>query len=249
MALAAAARDLSPSDARIAALERSLSEQSPARSIAPPATAAATATNSLANATALGRTRLAERRSPDPPGDSAKDHLLERVGAANANDAEVQRLLAELKDRLIAAGRQKALGQQDFDGASKSLAAALDLGVRGSEDLLASTQSDLEKQRADADFKKNVISAGSRKTHANRSSRLSGGSAALWCHRAGRPAITVTVTGTVEDITVMGAEPQRYSTRPLLLPVKGWRFRRSSAQVALFHSVPRPASASTSPTE
>ncbi|MEQ1579364.1 MAG: energy transducer TonB [Steroidobacteraceae bacterium] len=221
VALAAAARDLSPSDARIAALERSLADQAPSRSASPPAATAAAATT-VANATALGRARLGEGRLLDPAGDSAKDHLL-AARAANANDAEVQRLLTELKDRLIAAGRQ-SLGQQDFDGAGRSLAAALDLGVRGSEDSLASVQRDLDKQRADADFKKNVISAGS----LQRTRTV----AAVYPEGPRRRGVTgwvdlqftVTVTGTVEDITVVSAEPAAVFDAAAITAVKGWRF-------------------------
>jgi TonB family protein len=221
VALAAAARDLSPSDASIAALERSLADQSSSRSAAPPATAA-TASSAGANATALGRSRLADGRLLDPSGDSAKDHLL-AARAANANDAEAQRLLAELKDRLIAAGRQ-ALGQQDFDGAGKSLTAAADLGVWGSEEALASTQRDLEKQRTDADFSKNVISAGS----LQRTRTV----AAVYPDGARRRGVTgwvdvqftVTVSGAVEDITVMGSEPAGVFDAAATTAIKGWRF-------------------------
>jgi TonB family protein len=223
VALATAARDLSPSDARIAALERSLSEQSPSRSVTPAATGtAATATNSVANATALGRTRLAEGRLLDPAGDSAKDHLL-AARAANANDPEVQRLLTELKDRLITAGRQ-SLGQQDFDAASKSLIAALDLGVRGNEDSLASAQRDLDKQRADADFRKNVISAGSLQRTRTVPAVYPEGPRRRGVTGWVDLQFTVTVSGTVEDITVTGAEPAGVFDAAATTAVKGWRF-------------------------
>jgi TonB family protein len=216
--LASAARDLSPTDARIAALERALSEQAPAR-----ATAAAAPANSVApNPLVLGRTRLAEGRLLDPVGDSARDYLV-ASRASNANDADVQRLLAELKDRLIAAARQ-SLTQQDFDDAAKSLQAANDLGVRGGEELLAGTQRDLEKQRADADFRKNVISAGS----LQRTRTV----AAVYPEGPRRRGVTgwvdlqftVSVTGTVEDITVTGAEPANVFNDAAITAVRGWRF-------------------------
>lgn len=219
--LAAAARDLSPTDARIAALERSLADQSPARSAQTPSPAAAAA-NATPNDTAIGRARLAEGRLLDPAGDSAKDHLL-AARAANANDAEAQRLLGELKERLVAAGRQ-SLGQQDYDGAGRFLAAALELGVRGGDEPLASAQRDLEKQRADAEFRKNVISAGSLQR-----TRTVG---AVYPEAARRRGVTgwvdlqftVTVTGTVEDITVTGSEPANVFDAAAVAAVQGWRF-------------------------
>jgi TonB family protein len=219
--LAAAARDLNPADARVAALERSLAEPSPPRS-APSQAPAAAAANTAASAVSLGRTRLAEGRLLDPPGDSAKDHLL-AARAANANDAEVQRLLTELKDRLVASGRQ-SLGQEDFDGASKSLTAALDLGVRGNDEALASAQRDLEQQRADAEFRKNVISAGS----LQRTRTV----AAVYPEGPRRRGVTgwvdlqftVTVTGTVEDIVVTSADPVEVFDSAAITAVRGWRF-------------------------
>lgn len=219
--LAAAARDLSPTDARIAALERALSEQAPARSAQAPSAAAAAA-NAAPNDTALGRARLAEGRLLDPTGDSAKDHLL-AARAANANDAEAQRLLGELKEKLVASGRQ-ALGQQDYDGAGRFLAAALELGVRGSEESLTSAQRDLEKQRADAEFRKNVISAGS----LQRTRTV----AAVYPEAARRRGVTgwvdlqftVTVTGTVADISVTGSEPANVFDSAAVTAVQGWRF-------------------------
>jgi len=220
-AFAAAARDLSPTDARIAALERALTEQAPARSGATPAPAVA-ANNAASSPLALGRARLAEGRLLEPAGDNAKDYLL-AARAANANDAEAQRLLAELKDRLIATGRQ-ALAQQDFDGAAKSLAAANELGVRGSEDLLAGAQRDLDRQRADAEFRRNVISAGS----LQRTRTV----VAVYPEGPRRRGVTgwvdlqftVTVTGTVEDITVTGAEPADVFNDAAITAVRGWRF-------------------------
>jgi TonB family protein len=217
--LAAAARDLSPTDARIAALERSLSEQASARSA--PATAPAAAA-AAPNALVLGRTRLAEGRLLDPAGDSAKDHLL-AARAANANDAEVQRLLTELKDRLIATGRQ-ALGQQDFDGSAKALAAAVDLGVRGNDEALASTQRDLDKQRADAEFRRNVISAGSLQRTRTVPAVYPEGPRRRGVTGWVDLQFTVTVTGTVEDVTVVGAEPADVFDAAAVTAVRGWRF-------------------------
>ncbi len=216
--LAAAARDLSPTDARIAALERSLSEQASVRSVPVTATAAAAAPNALV----LGRTRLAEGRLLDPAGDSAKDHLL-AARAANANDAEVQRLLAELKDRLIATGRQ-SLSQQDLDGAAKALAAAVDLGVRGNDEALASTQRDLDKQRADAEFRRNVISAGSLQRTRTVPAVYPEGPRRRGVTGWVDLQFTVTVTGTVEDVTVVGAEPAGVFDTSAVTAVRGWRF-------------------------
>ena len=217
--LAAAARDLSPTDARIAALERSLAEQSPPR--AGP-TAAATTTAVAPNAVVLGRTRLAEGRLLDPAGDSAKDHLL-AARAANANDAEVQRLLVELKDRLIATARQ-SLGQQDFDGAAKTLAAAADLGVRGNDEALASIQRDVDKQRADVEFRRNVISAGSLQRTRTVAAAYPEGPRRRGVTGWVDLQFTVTVTGTVEDVTVTGAEPAGVFDDAAVTAVRGWRF-------------------------
>ena len=215
--LAAAARDLSPTDARISALEKSLAEQSAARTAPPSATPAA-----ASNATTLGRARLAEGRLLDPAGDSAKDHLLTARGA-NPNDAEAQRLLVELKDRLIAAGRQ-SLSQQDFDGASRALAAAVEIGVRGSEESLAAARSDLEKQQADAEFRKNVISAGSLQRTRTVAAVYPDGPRRRGVTGWVDLQFTVTVTGAVEDITIVGAEPAEVFDAAAMTAVKSWKF-------------------------
>jgi len=215
--LAAAARDLSPTDARISALEKSLAEQSAARTAPPSATPAA-----ASNATTLGRARLAEGRLLDPAGDSAKDHLLTARGA-NPNDAEAQWLLVELKDRLIAAGRQ-SLSQQDFDGASRALAAAVEIGVRGSEESLAAARSDLEKQQADAEFRKNVISAGSLQRTRTVAAVYPDGPRRRGVTGWVDLQFTVTVTGAVEDITIVGAEPAEVFDAAAMTAVKSWKF-------------------------
>ncbi len=220
VALTAAARELSPSDARVAALERSLAD--PGQPAAAPRAATAPAAPAAASAIAMGRTRLAEGRLLDPTGDSARDHLL-AARTADADDAEAQRLLIELKARLVDSGRQ-ALGSQDVDGADRMLRAAADLGVRGSEDALTAAQRDLDRQRADRDFRTNVVSAGS----LNRTRTVP----PEYPQQARRRGVegwvdvnfTVTPTGSVADVTVISANPAEVFDAAAITAVRNWRF-------------------------
>ncbi len=217
--LVAAARELSPSDARVAALERSLTElpQAPAQSKVSASPAAASSDVSI------GRTRLAEGKLLEPSGDSARDHLL-AARAANANDPEAQKLLTELKERLIDSGA-KALGNQDLAGAATALTAAAGLGVRGGEESLASAQRDLERLQADLDFRNNVISA----ALLQRTKMV----APIYPESARRRGIsgwvdvafTVTVSGTVTDVTVTGSDPGNVFDGAAIQAVGGWRFK------------------------
>lgn len=220
VALAAAARELTPSDARVAALERALAD--PGQSAATPRAAAPPAAPAPVSATVLGRTRLAEGRLLEPNGDSARDHLL-AARTADANDAEAQRLLVELKGRLVESGRE-ALGSQDIDGAERLLRAAADLGVRGSEDVLTAAQRDLDRQRAERDFRTNIVSAGS----LNRTRTVSPD----YPEQARRRGVegwvdvnfTVTPNGSVTDVTVISATPAEVFDGAAIAAVRNWRF-------------------------
>ncbi len=218
--LVAAARELSPSEARVAAFERALAD--PAQTAPPARPVAPAAVPTAAAETVIARARLAEGRLLDPAGDSARDHL-QAARTADANDAETQRLLVDLKTKLIDSGRQ-SLGTQDVEGAERALRAAADLGVRGNEETLAAAQRDLDRQRADRDFRRNVVSAGS----LNRTRTVQPEYPEVARRRGVEGWVdvtfTVTPTGTVTDAAVTSSNPADVFDAAAIAAISNWRF-------------------------
>jgi TonB family protein len=217
--LLAAARELSPSDARVGAIERSITDQTQTGSQSSSVAATPVGGNELA----LGRTRLAEGRLIEPPGDSARDHLL-AARVANPNDPDVRRLLAELKDRLVESARL-ATSKDDLAGADKALVAAAALEARGNEDAFTAAQRELESRRADIEFQRNVISAGSLQR-----TRMVAPDYPEIARRRGVTgwvdlSFTVTTSGAVTDVTVMSSDPAEVFDSAAIQAVSGWRFK------------------------
>ena len=222
-AFVSVSRQMGSGSAALSAVERQLGDATKAASAA--AAPAARKTPSTAASDPLVadiRQRLSEGKLIDPPGDSARDLLVNLRNTAPTRP-EVEELSKQLTNRLLESGKG-ATAAKAFPRAEQLIAAARDVGARYSEPAIAQAEKDLAAAREANALQTNIVSANSLKRtrtvqpvypEAARKRGVEG-----WVELA----FTVTPNGTVEDVEVRNASPANVFDDSAVRAIRGWRF-------------------------
>jgi TonB family protein len=168
------------------------------------------------------RQRLSEGKLIDPPGDSARDLLVNLRNTAPTRP-EVEELSKQLTNRLLESGKG-ATAAKAFPRAEQLIAAARDVGARYNEPAIAQAEKDLAAAREANALQTNIVSANSLKRTRTvqpvypESARKRGVEG--WVELA----FTVTPSGTVEDVEVRNASPANVFDDSAVRAIRGWRF-------------------------
>lgn len=214
-------RQLGSAGAALAVVERQLAEATRVASTANQArrAPAASTIDPLVNDI---RQRISEGKLVDPPGDSARD-LLVNLRTAAPNRPEVEELSRQLMGRLLDSGKQAAAAKA-FPRAEQLIAAARDIGARYNEAGVAQAEKDLTAAREANMLATNIVSANSLK-HTRIVQPLYPESARKrgiegWVEAA----FTVTPNGSVEDVEVRNASPANVFDDAAVRAIRNWRF-------------------------
>jgi len=222
-AFVSVSRQMGSGSAALSAVERQLGDATKAASAA--AAPAARKTPSTAASDPLVadiRQRLSEGKLIDPPGDSARDLLVNLRNTAPTRP-EVDDLSKQLTNRLLESGKG-ATAAKAFPRAEQLIAAARDVGARYSEPAIAQAEKDLAAAREANALQTNIVSANSLKRtrtvqpvypEAARKRGVEG-----WVELA----FTVMPNGTVEDVEVRNASPANVFDDSAVRAIRGWRF-------------------------
>jgi TonB family protein len=237
----AGARQMGSAGSALAAVERELAEATrPARAGAGPSVAGgaqpanntrrpnstpAPAAGAGPNVDAMVadvRQRMTEGKLIDPPGDSARDMLVNLRSAA-PNRPEVDELSRTLSTRLLDSSRQ-AMNAKAFERSAQLLAAAKDVGARFNGAAISQQEADLTAARDATAAQTNIVSAASLKRvrmvspvypDAARKRGIEG-----WVELA----FTVQTNGTVDAVEVRNASPAEVFDDAAMRAVRQWRF-------------------------
>jgi TonB family protein len=222
---ATVARQMGSGSAALATVERGLADATKAASAAAAPAAARRTTPSNAASDPLVadvRQRLSEGKLIDPPGDSARDLLVNLRNTAPTRP-EVEELSKQLTNRLLESGKG-ATAAKAFPRAEQLIAAARDVGARYNEPAIAQAEKDLAAAREANALLTNIVSANSLKRTRTvqpvypESARKRGVEG--WVELA----FTVTPAGTVEDVEVRNASPANVFDDAAIRAIRGWRF-------------------------
>lgn len=215
-------RQLGSGSAALAAVERQLADANRAAAAAAQPRRA-TPTNSASDPLVADiRQRITEGKLIDPPGDSARDLLVNLRNTAPTRP-EVEELSKQLTTRLLESGKG-ATAAKAFPRAEQLIAAARDVGARYNEAGIAQAEKDLTVAREANALAANVVSANSLKRTRTvqpvypESARKRGVEG--WVELA----FTVMPNGTVEDVEVRNASPANVFDDAALRAIRGWRF-------------------------
>jgi TonB family protein len=218
-------RQMGSGSAALAAVERQLGDATKAATAAATPAAARRSTPSNAASDPLVadiRQRLSEGKLIDPPGDSARDLLVNLRNTAPTRP-EVDELGKQLTTRLLESGKG-ATAAKAFPRAEQLIAAARDVGARYNEAGIAQAEKDLAAAREANALQTNIVSANSLKRTRTvqpvypESARKRGVEG--WVELA----FTVTPSGTVEDVEVRNASPANVFDDSAIRAIRGWRF-------------------------
>ena len=218
------ARQMGSGSAALAAVERQLGDATKAASAASaPAQRRSTPSNAASDPLVADiRQRLSEGKLIDPPGDSARDLLVNLRNTAPTRP-EVDELSKQLTNRLLESGKG-ATAAKAFPRAEQLITAARDVGARYSEAAIAQAEKDLTAAREANALQTNIVSANSLKRTRTvqpvypESARKRGVEG--WVELA----FTVTPSGTVEDVEVRNASPAGVFDDAATRAIRGWRF-------------------------
>jgi TonB family protein len=219
------ARQMGSGSAALAAVERQLGDATKAASAAAqPASARRTTPSNAASDPLVAdiRQRLSEGKLIDPPGDSARD-LLVNLRSSAPTRPEVDELSKQLTNRLLESGKG-ATAAKAFPRAEQLIAAAREVGARYNEAAIAQAEKDLTAAREANALQTNIVSANSLKRTRTvqpvypESARKRGIEG--WVELA----FTVTPSGTVEDVEVRNASPANVFDESAVRAIRGWRF-------------------------
>lgn len=217
------ARQMGSAGAALSAVERQLADSTRA------ATAAAQPRRSTPSTAASDplvadiRQRLTEGKLIDPPGDSARDLLVNLRNTAPTRP-EVDELSRQLTTRLLDSGKG-ATAAKAFPRAEQLIAAARDVGARYNEAGVAQAERDLAAAREANALATNIVSANSLERTRTvqpvypESARKRGIEG--WVELA----FTVMPNGTVEDVEVRNASPADVFDDAATRAIRGWRFK------------------------
>ena len=215
-------RQMGSAGAALAAVERQLADANKAALAATQQRRAQPSTSASDPLVADIRQRIAEGKLIDPPGDSARDLLVNLRNSAPTRP-EVEELSKQLTTRLLESGKG-ATAAKAFPRAEQLIAAARDVGARYSEPAIAQAEKDLTTAREANALATNIVSANSLKRtrtvqpvypEAARKKGIEG-----WVELA----FTVAPNGTVQDVEVRNASPANVFDDAAVRAIRGWRF-------------------------
>jgi TonB family protein len=215
-------RQMGSAGAALAAVERQLADANRAATAAAQQRRAQPSTSASDPLVADIRQRITEGKLIDPPGDSARDLLVNLRNTAPTRP-EVEELSKQLTTRLLESGKG-ATSAKAFPRAEQLIAAARDVGARYSEPAIAQAEKDLATAREANALATNIVSANSLKRtrtvqpiypEAARKKGVEG-----WVELA----FTVTPNGTVENVEVRNASPANVFDDAAVRAIRGWRF-------------------------
>ena len=216
------ARQMGSGSAALAAVERQLVDANKAATAASQPRRASPSTAASDPLVADIRQRLSEGKLIDPPGDSARDLLVNLRNTAPTRP-EVEELSKQLTTRLLDSGKG-ATAAKAFPRAEQLIAAARDVGARYNEAGVAQAEKDLAAAREANQLATNIISANALKRtrtvqpvypETARKRGIEG-----WVELA----FTVTPNGQVEDVEVRNASPANVFDDAAVRAIRGWRF-------------------------
>ena len=215
-------RQMGSAGAALAAVERQLADANKAAAAATQQRRAQPSTSASDPLVADIRQRITEGKLIDPPGDSARDLLVNLRNSAPTRP-EVEELSKQLTTRLLESGKG-ATSAKAFPRAEQLIAAARDVGARYNEPAIAQAEKDLTSAREANALATNIVSANSLKRtrtvqpvypEAARKKGVEG-----WVELA----FTVTPNGTVENVEVRNASPANVFDDAAVRAIRGWRF-------------------------
>jgi TonB family protein len=217
-------RQMGSGSAALAAVERQLGDATKAATAAAqPAARRATSSNAASDPLVADiRQRLSEGKLIDPPGDSARD-LLVNLRSTAPTRPEVEELSKQLTNRLLESGKG-ATAAKAFPRAEQLIGAARDVGARYSEAAIAQAEKDLTTAREANALATNIVSANSLKRTRTvqpvypEQARKRGVEG--WVELA----FTVMPNGTVDDVEVRNASPADVFDDAAVRAIRGWRF-------------------------
>jgi TonB family protein len=215
-------RQMGSAGAALAAVERQLADANRAAAAASQQRRAQPSTSASDPLVADIRQRITEGKLIDPPGDSARDLLVNLRNSAPTRP-EVEELSKQLTNRLLESGKG-ATSAKAFPRAEQLIAAARDVGARYNEAAIAQAEKDLASAREANALATNIVSANSLKRtrtvqpvypEAARKKGIEG-----WVELA----FTVAPNGTVQDVEVRNASPANVFDDAAVRAIRGWRF-------------------------
>jgi TonB family protein len=215
-------RQMGSAGAALAVVERQLADANRAAAAAAQQRRAQPSTAASDPLVADIRQRISEGKLIDPPGDSARDLLVNLRNSAPTRP-EVEELSKQLTTRLLESGKG-ATAAKAFPRAEQLIAAARDVGARYNETAIAQAEKDLTAAREANALATNIVSANSLKRtrtvqpvypEAARKKGVEG-----WVELA----FTVAPNGTVEDVEVRNASPANVFDDAAVRAIRGWRF-------------------------
>ena len=215
-------RQMGSAGAALAAVERQLADANRAASAAAQPRRATPSTAASDPLVADIRQRLTEGKLIEPPGDSARDLLVNLRNTAPTRP-EVEELSRQLTTRLLESGKG-ATAAKAYPRAEQLIAAARDVGARYNEAGIAQAERDLTAARDANALQTNIVSANSLKRTRTvqpvypESARKRGIEG--WVELA----FTVQPNGTVEDVEVRNASPADVFDDAAVRAIRGWRF-------------------------
>ncbi len=215
------ARQMGSAGAGLATVERQLADATRA---AAPATQPRRTPSTAASDPLVAdiRQRLSEGKLIDPPGDSARDLLVNLRNTAPTRP-EVEELSRQLMARLLESGKG-ATAAKAFPRAEQLIAAARDVGARYNEAAIAQAERDLTAARDANQLATSIVSANSLKRTRTvqpvypESARKRGIEG--WVELA----FTVMPNGSVDDVEVRNASPADVFDDAAVRAIRGWRF-------------------------
>ena len=215
-------RQMGSAGAALAAVERQLADANRAASAAAQPRRSTPSTAASDPLVADIRQRLTEGKLIEPPGDSARDLLVNLRNTAPTRP-EVEELSRQLTTRLLESGKG-ATAAKAYPRAEQLIAAARDVGARYNEAGIAQAERDLTAARDANALQTNIVSANSLKRTRTvqpvypESARKRGIEG--WVELA----FTVQPNGTVEDVEVRNASPADVFDDAAVRAIRGWRF-------------------------
>jgi TonB family protein len=168
------------------------------------------------------RQRLNDDKLIDPPGDSARDALVNLRNAA-PNRPEVDEFSKTLSSRLLEKGKS-ATRAQAYERAAQMLTAAREVGARYNESAVAGAEAELNAAREENALQTSIISASNLKRtkivnaaypESARKRRIEG-----WVELA----FTIQPNGSVDAVEVQNASPSDVFDDAAIRAVRQWRY-------------------------
>jgi protein TonB len=216
------ARQMGSGSAALATVERQLADATKAATAAA-APRRATPSNAASDPLVADiRQRLGQGKLIDPPGDSARDLLVNLRNTAPQRP-EVEELSRQLMARLLESGKG-ATGAKAFPRAEQLIAAARDVGAQYNEAGIAQAERDLTAAREANALQTNIVSANSLKRTRTVQPQYPESARKRGIEGWVELAFTVTPNGTVEDVEVRNASPADVFDDAAIRAIRGWRF-------------------------